>query len=383
MASQVTARHFCPVKHLNPVDSLHKMHRKQYEGLLRKMYMPFVRGPEDKHSFASFQDKNSNAFLKSNPFIPPEDKHYILAPHRDDVPGINAFSGFVSPGAEAEQQIKYGKSLRNDKDWQPPGCAPVPLRRVQTADGRRSLQLEEIKQDHRWNSRAVPDISIRSKIGGWTSPVKVLPAPPQTKECFSPHTFAFNVDPDAKVILFTALDSVNYINLEHIFKSMSLWIGYEEVPWDKMLPPKCKPPDSTLEPMPDCVSQCFTRKRYEPVAEISQVKKQASSFALITAIRNSLFQACAHLINSSSPLTFLLSSPNTFGYTGKVHWSATQPVNSNLPPTSPSIISRMYGYLATHGHPTEFPHLGPLSQILTPTEPQNSFNKKERERVSI
>ncbi|KAF7247653.1 Spermatogenesis-associated protein 48 [Varanus komodoensis] len=76
-------------------------------------------------------------------------------------------------------------------------------------------------------------------------------------------------------------------------------------------------------------------------------------------------------------------SPNTFGYTGKVHWSATQPVNSNLPPTSPSIISRMYGYLATHGHPTEFPHLGPLSQILTPTEPQNSFNKKERERVSI
>ncbi|KAF7247952.1 Spermatogenesis-associated protein 48 [Varanus komodoensis] len=269
MASQVTARHFCPVKHLNPVDSLHKMHRKQYEGLLRKMYMPFVRGPEDKHSFASFQDKNSNAFLKSNPFIPPEDKHYILAPHRDDVPGINAFSGFVSPGAEAEQQIKYGKSLRNDKDWQPPGCAPVPLRRVQTADGRRSLQLEEIKQDHRWNSRAVPDISIRSKIGGWTSPVKVLPAPPQTKECFSPHTFAFNVDPDAK-----SSDPSEICRDSRAQKYMYISTtqrGYEEVPWDKMLPPKCKPPDSTLEPMPDCVSQCFTRKRYEPVAEISQV----------------------------------------------------------------------------------------------------------------
>ncbi|KAM7071288.1 LOW QUALITY PROTEIN: protein SPMIP7 [Acridotheres tristis] len=36
-------------------------------------------------------------------------------------------------------------------------------------------------------------------------------------------------------------------------------------------------------------------------------------------------------------------TPNIPGYTGKVHWSATHPANSNLPSTVPSVIAGMHG----------------------------------------
>lgn len=168
MASQVTARHFHSYSCLSPVDSLHKMHLNQHKDLLKRMYMPFVRGPEDRHFFTSFQEKDSNTFLKSNPFLPPEDKSYLLAPHRDDVPIINPCSGSSSPGGKVDQQIldnKTYESLRDGKDTHSSKQAPVFYRRVQTAD-RRPLLLKEINQDQWWNSRAVADISVRSRLGG-------------------------------------------------------------------------------------------------------------------------------------------------------------------------------------------------------------------------
>ncbi|XP_037984072.1 spermatogenesis-associated protein 48 [Motacilla alba alba] len=36
-------------------------------------------------------------------------------------------------------------------------------------------------------------------------------------------------------------------------------------------------------------------------------------------------------------------TPNVPGYTGKVHWSATHPANSNLPSTAPTVIAGMHG----------------------------------------
>ncbi|KAM6449370.1 protein SPMIP7 [Liasis olivaceus] len=417
MASQVTARHFHPHSCLNPVDSLHKMHLNQHKGLLKKMYMPFVRGPEDRHFFASFQEKDSNAFLKSNPFLPPEDKSYFLAPHRDDVPIINSYSGTVSPGAKADRQIldnRAYESLQDGKDMQSSQWAPAFHRRVQAADRRPSLLLREINQDQRWNSRAVPDISLRSRLGGWTSPVKVMPNPPQTKENFTPHTFIFHVDPNIQ----SSGTSSEPCRDERAWKYMytsTTQRGYEEVPWDYMLSPKVKPSNSTLEPMVDTSAS----KRYEPAAEISQVvgglwdRFQRRNFTVPDRPINFVspssrtqhlpsYTGCVgsenfedldnpyvdlityNKVHTAKPRNVKSShSPNTFGYTGKVHWSATQPVNSNLPPTSPSIISRMYGYLAKHGQPKEFPHWGPLSQIVTTTDPQNSFNKKEKERLTI
>ncbi|XP_029140013.1 spermatogenesis-associated protein 48 [Protobothrops mucrosquamatus] len=416
MDSQVTARHFHPYSCLTPIDSLHKMHLNQHKDLLKKMYMPFVRGPEDRHFFASFQEKDSNTFLKSNPFLPPEDKNYLLAPHRNDVPIINPCSGSVSPGGKVEQQIldnKAYESLQDGKDTHSSKQEPVFYRRVQTAD-RRSLFLKEINQDQWWNARAVADISVRSRLGGWTSPVKVIPNPPKAKENFLPHTFVFHVDTDVQSS-DTSSEPCRDKRAQKYMYTSTIQRGYEEVPWDNMLSPKVWPAHSTLQPMVDI----STSKRYEPAEEISQVvgglwdRFQKRIFTvpyrpinfvspnsrtqhlpsytgcigsenfedldnpyvdLITY--NKVHTTMPHYVKSSH-------SPNTLGYTGKVHWSAIQPVNSNLPPTLPSIISRMYGYLAEHGQPKEFPHWGPLSQIVTTTEPQNSFNKREKERLTI
>ncbi|XP_015260965.1 PREDICTED: uncharacterized protein C7orf72 homolog [Gekko japonicus] len=422
MASEVTARQFSPLKRFSPpADSLRKMSRKQHEGLLKRMCMPFVRGPEDRHYFPSFEDKDSNSFLKSNPYTPPEEKKYPFAPHRDDVPVVNTFSGFVSPGADADQKITsstFVESPQDGPDAPPPQqAAPVLHRRAQTSCGRPALLLKGLSQDRRWNSRWVPEVSLKAQAGKWINPVKVTPAPPPAKECFSPYTFIFNVESDTKSGDRSSEACPDEKARKYMYTSATQ-SGYEEVPWDRMLLPK-PPLDSTIEAMTDCVSQRCTLKRYERAPEASQVvgglwdRFQTRSFTVPPTpinfvspssrteqipfytghigaenfedvddadadliIRGRVRIAKPRYVKSSYAL-------NTSGYTGKVHWSATQPANSNLPPTSPSTISRMHGYMIKQGQPTKFPHLGPLSRIVTPTEPQNSFNKKEKERIKI
>nr|XP_060639308.1 protein SPMIP7 [Anolis sagrei ordinatus] len=424
MASHVTTRHFSPFNHSNlHSDSLHKMPQHQYERLLQKMYMPFVRGPEDRHLFPSFIEKCSSSFLKSNPFIPPEDESYILAPHREDEPVISSFSGLLSPAAEAEadQQIpsrKYIELQSSGKDVQPPQETCIPHQRDRITKRRTSFLLENISQNQRWNSRAVPDISLRAKIGGSTSPRKAIPVQPKTKDSFSSHRFAFCVDPDVKLKDPSSETCRDEKARKYMYTSTTQR-GYEDIPWDLILLPKIKPPGSVQELRDDGVSQNAALKRYEPTEEISQVvgdlwgrfqkrpfivphrpidfvspSSRTQQLPLYTGcvgaenvedLDNPYVEVRMHSRVRCAKPRYVKSSynPNTFGYAGKVHWLATQPANSNLPPTSPSAVSRMYGILATHGQPTEFPHLGPLSQIITPIQPQNSFNNKQKERITI
>ncbi|POI24105.1 hypothetical protein CIB84_012146 [Bambusicola thoracicus] len=42
--------------------------------------MPFMRGPENRHDFASFEEKDSNSFLKFHPDTPPFGPYYPLFP---------------------------------------------------------------------------------------------------------------------------------------------------------------------------------------------------------------------------------------------------------------------------------------------------------------
>ncbi len=51
-----------------------------------------------------------------------------------------------------------------------------------------------------------------------------------------------------------------------------LWCrAYEDVDWDSKLPPRHKPPTTTLEKMADPVSQRFVLKRYHSRPELWQV----------------------------------------------------------------------------------------------------------------
>ncbi|CAM2105885.1 unnamed protein product [Caretta caretta] len=177
------------------------MDHHQYRSLLKKMYMPFVRGPDDKHDFASFQEKDSNSFLKFNPYSPPVGPDYPLFPHRDNVPLADPCSGFMSPGADADLQPCCGRTIESLVDYsdvKPHQRVPIPEKSAQTSHTRHVVLLEEVSQDRRWNSRAVSDASIRARLGGWTSPMKVTPASSKQRDSFQIHSFAFHVDPKLK-----------------------------------------------------------------------------------------------------------------------------------------------------------------------------------------
>lgn len=40
-------------------------------------------------------------------------------------------------------------------------------------------------------------------------------------------------------------------------------------------------------------------------------------------------------------------------------------------------------YIAKHGRSSQYNHQGPFSQMMTPVSPQNSFNKTERETITV
>ncbi|KFW71679.1 Uncharacterized protein C7orf72, partial [Pygoscelis adeliae] len=131
--------------------------------------MPVVRGPENRHGFASFEERNSNSFLKFNPFTSLVEPNYPLFPHRDDVPLVDPSSGFVSPGADADLQPNVGRgveSLVYYSGRKPHQQVPITGKRGQPPHRRQMILLEETSQDRRWNSRAVSAASVRAQLRG-------------------------------------------------------------------------------------------------------------------------------------------------------------------------------------------------------------------------
>ncbi|NXA40452.1 SPT48 protein, partial [Eudromia elegans] len=389
-----------------------------YRRLLKKMRMPFVRGPENRHDFASFEEKDSESFLKFNPYTCAGEPNYPLFPHRDDVSLVDPCSGFVSPGADAELQPYVGRAIESLVDYsdvKPHQRVPASGERGQAAHRRRLILLEETSRDRRWNSRAVPAASVRARLGGkarraLAEVASVLPD--------QNHIFAFHVHPSLKKsndlpATWREEKARNY------FFSSSTQRGYEEVPWDNILPSKIQAPESTVEVMADPVSPYFTRKRYNSESELSQVvgglwdRFQTRSFTspqrpvvfvspssrtchipsytgCVGAVNfedvdnaNVDLITLAHVRTSKPRYTNSAHTPNIPGYTGKVHWTATHPANSNLPSTTSSIIEQMHRYIAKHGHSTQHNHQGPLSQMLTPVSPQNSFKKIKQRTIKL
>ncbi|KAM6276183.1 LOW QUALITY PROTEIN: protein SPMIP7 [Spheniscus humboldti] len=368
------------------VEPVHKMDHQQYRSLLKKMCMSVVRGPENRHGFASFEERNGNSFLKFNPFTSLVEPNYPLFPHRDDVPLVDPCSGFVSPGADADLQPNVGRAVESlvyYSDWKPHQQVPIAGKRGQPPHRRQMILLEETSQDRRWNSRAVSIASVRAQLRGWITPVKVAPALPDQN-----HIFAFCMDPNLKESSDPSARREEKVR-DYFYKSNTLK-AYEEVPWDNILPSKIQPAESTVEVLADPVSQCFTKRRYNPEPEISQVSEQflvncgcvgAVHFENIDNADIDLIPL-NHVQTSKPCYTSTAHTPNIPGYTGKVRCSATHPANSNLPSTTPSIIA-MHGYIAKHRSVSQYNHQQPFSQMVTPVSPQNSFNKRERETLTV
>ncbi|KAM6157160.1 protein SPMIP7-like [Erethizon dorsatum] len=168
----------------------------RYCELLRKMNMPFVKGFEDRHDCSRFEKKGNPTFLKfhpyppsvlpdyhvHHPYPPPFGPNYALFPLRDDVPLEDPCSRFVSPGGDAELKPGTGRAIPNLVDFsdvKPQHRVPRPDTGFRSTIKRQTVLSQELQQDRRWNSRKVPDISIRARLGGWTSPVKVTPSQAQ------------------------------------------------------------------------------------------------------------------------------------------------------------------------------------------------------------
>ncbi|KAM4705094.1 protein SPMIP7 [Rhinophrynus dorsalis] len=77
-------------------------------------------------------------------------------------------------------------------------------------------------------------------------------------------------------------------------------------------------------------------------------------------------------------------TPNIPGYTGRVHWMAIHPANSNLQSPPSSADTKMIAYMPSPRIRTSssFKHQGPLSRMVTTVVPKNPFNKVEREEIS-
>ncbi|XP_073741137.1 protein SPMIP7 isoform X2 [Callorhinus ursinus] len=369
-----------------------------YYNLLRKMNMPFVKGVEDRHNYGRIEKKCNPTFLKFHPYPPsvlpdyhlhypyppPYGRDYPLFPLRDDVPLVDACSGLLSPGGDADLKPGFGRtipSLVDFSDVKPHHRVPRPDTGFQTTLKRQNILLEELKQDRRWNSRAIPDISIRARLGGWTSPLKVTPLPPRHEACSINHT------------------------------------AYEVVPWDKMLPPKPDPEETTVEKAADLISQCFTLKRYEGAPSITQMvgglwdRFQTRSFLTpvkpVTFVSPSsrskyipLYTGYVQSTNAddvdnpfgditsvAKPRTSKMLYTNTSrsanipGYTGKVHFAASHPANSDIPSTTPSPDSEVHRILRKEMEVDVFRHQAPLSRMVTTVKPYNPFNKKQQKTV--
>ncbi|KAB0375994.1 hypothetical protein FD755_012637 [Muntiacus reevesi] len=371
-----------------------------YCALLRKLNMPFVKGVEDRHDYGRMEKKCSPTFLKFHPYPPsvlpdyhlhypyppPYGPDYPLFPLRDDVPLHDVCSGFLSPGGDAELKPGVGRtipSLVDFSDVKPQNRVPRPDTGFQTTLKRKTILLEELKQDRRWNSRAVPDISIRARLGGWTSPLKVTPSQPHHGE--------------------------HSVNRPYTF---------DEEATSTMLPPKLDPEETTVEKAADPVSHCFILKRYEGLPAITQMvgglwdRFQTRSFLAPVKPVNFVspssrskyiphYTGCVQSTNAddidnpcgditslaqprSSEILYTNSSrsANIPGYTGKVHFTATHPANSDRPSTTPSPDSEVHHVLRKGMAVDLFRHQGPLSRMVTTVMPYNPFNKKDKETIS-
>ncbi|XP_051840298.1 spermatogenesis-associated protein 48 [Antechinus flavipes] len=409
---------------------LRKMDYTHYCHLLKKMEMPFVRGREDRHIFSSFEEKDSRAFLKFHPYPspgqpdyhlycpypPPPGKDFALFPHRKEMSLGDPCSGFISAGGDANLLPGVGKSipnLANYIDVKPQQQIPLTEKGLKKEIKKRTTLLEEINENTRWNSTKTSDAVMRARLGGWTSSKKVIPDLTKIKGGFGTARFSF-VDSKPKHEEGRVPIKSEEQRVKESFYKTSTQKAFELVPLDRLYPPKLTPPLTTFERSADPISHCSLLKRYESEISTSQCvgnlwdRFQTRSFIsskrpinfvssssrtqyvpLYTGYTESLnpddidnpdgdLKSLGKPRTSKILHTIMNQSENIPGYSGKVHFAATHPTNSNIPPTGPDTSSAIRRIICENKDEPNFRHKGPLSKMVTLVEPYCSFNKMSK-----
>ncbi|XP_067854757.1 protein SPMIP7 [Heptranchias perlo] len=377
--------------------------------------IPYVRGPEDRHFFTSFQDQNNVAFARWSPDAVAPDDLYPLAPHRHDVSLLDATSGFKSPGANVEAGTKRIPNL-------PFYTVPSADGRARTAipTGMRSL-LQEMSDETRWNSRSVSAAALRARVGGWTSPVRVTPSPHRVPDSLKTHAFTFNVDPSVQNSCDATSESARDATARKYMYTSATQRSYEEVNWDCKLAPKVKPADTTQEKIADPISRHSTLKRFDPSPHMWQA---VSGIGFWDKSQSRPSSAIAKPINFTSPFprihqiplysgsiggnnledvdnpyteftpftvhrtqkprhTDTTHCPNIPGYTGKSQWTGAEPDKSNFSRMFHPPPERVYGIPQGTETQSKYRHQAPFSKMVTTVSPYNPFHPKSSKALRL
>ncbi|XP_043920761.1 spermatogenesis-associated protein 48 isoform X3 [Protopterus annectens] len=317
--------------------------------LLRQVNLPFRKGPEDRYDFASFQDRNNRAFIKCTPpIIPLHVEGPLVAPLRDDVPLIDPCSGFMSAGGDADLQPGGRRiSPMVEKGLKPNETIPNAPGRAQTPPVRPSAPEDDLGEGKQWNSSAVLEAALRARLGGWTSSVRVSPAPPKELCSLSAHRFTFNVNPTAKAF-GNAWDSFQTRTPSTVTKPITFVSHFPRI--------------HEIPLYSGCVGA-------ENLEDIDNPDKEIICFTIPRTFQPQ-YTSTAH-------------RPNIPGYTGKVHWTAVHPAHSKLPTPIFSTTTETPVYIPNSGSQLSFKKQGPFSRMVTTVSPFNPFNKVEEETIDF
>ncbi|XP_078083932.1 protein SPMIP7 [Mustelus asterias] len=366
--------------------------------------IPYVRGPEDRHFFTSFQEQDNPAFARWSPNSWAPDAFYPLAPHRHEVQPLDISTGFMSPGQSAESGTKR---IPNLAFYREPGgeC------RAHTAI---PFDFQQQRHSGRWNSKSVSAAAIRARVGGWTSPVRVTPSPHSIPDSLKTHNFNFNMDPSVQTLDDATSESARDATARKYMYTTTTQRSYEDVNWDCKLAPKIKPADTTQDKIADPISRHATLKRYDPSPHMWQAvggqghwdKTQSRPFTAAAKPINftSLFprihqiplysgstggnnledidNPCTEFTPYNVPRTEkprhtdTTHCPNIPGYTGKTQWTGTESNKSNFTRLFHPPPERVCGIPRGSEKQLKYKRQSPFSKMITTVPPYNPFNTK-------
>lgn len=370
------------------------------------MKFPSLSGRKDVDSFQ--EDVNANiGFKKWND----DGEYHANAPYRTFDNIVDPTSGFVSVGGDVDRKTGHTQ-IRSLVQLNKTPQAVTP--RGQSSIRKDVAAPPELKREATWspgaptmwNSKKTLDISIRSKLGGWTSDVD-----PREAASNRPHGSKLT-SPEGK------RSSRDQLALKYMYGT-STQRGYEEVPWDHFTPAKQWAPTTTAEDKPDQISQRWQNKRYDSKAQEWQAvgrgldwflprkcyyKDQPINFSSPCPRRDQipLYSGCIGAENLDEmdnaqqpfkPYTVMRSAvpkpsdtahrPNIPGYEGCTLWQGYYaPAHSQhrqyLQPTTKAMHKE---------HPAESPaehkRNGQMSKMVTLVPPCNPFNSVKDERVMV
>ncbi|KAG2464959.1 SPT48 protein, partial [Polypterus senegalus] len=131
--------------------------------LYQRGILPLRKGPEDRHDFASFEERDGAAFNRFNPFASAPSSRCTLAPLRDDVPLTDPCCGWLSAATLAERRLQAESGQEEGEGISAQATVgAVPLLSSDVALHKFAATDDENRE---WNSRAVSEASVRARLG--------------------------------------------------------------------------------------------------------------------------------------------------------------------------------------------------------------------------